>query len=415
MNNISDADTANSLWRIVQETSDPSGLSSTDQQNRAQQIATSLDLTSLSAISILIEQFLAGNSVLTGLDLYYLLERCTPVLLFHTILRSRARNLQNNGLQQTYGDHNRLLVFGIDMLDQSNASWYLTRLAHPPDVTMQDIEECISKYQRVNGSNEFRVCLWVTASLHDYGKLYRRGYGLDAEDSLPICKVILDHLCPASLRPLAEFGIRNHDLIEYVLTGETPISSIRKDLGKLEVSQRDLGVTTLGIIQLVGAASLGEGRITKRKIHIYEDCISGQIIADPTPESRLARLIFGEQREVTETRRRDSGNLLSALQTEQREYLSAFLSSAVLHGWAEVRAEIVSQGSHEHTNGSSDQLLMQALLALASLWNSKFRDHEHIVLGDDVTRLLLIEGNNEKLKPNSIQLLNGSRAAIIGG
>ena len=53
---------------------------------------------------------------LTGLELYYALERSTPLLQFHAILRDGPQNRDGSGLQQSYGDHNRLLMLGLDKL-----------------------------------------------------------------------------------------------------------------------------------------------------------------------------------------------------------------------------------------------------------------------------------------------------------
>ena len=51
----------------------------------------------------LIDGYLDGRDELTGLDLYYALERSTSLLTFHTMLRGGPRNRARSGLQQSYG------------------------------------------------------------------------------------------------------------------------------------------------------------------------------------------------------------------------------------------------------------------------------------------------------------------------
>jgi hypothetical protein len=59
----------------------------------------------------------------------------TPLLGYHTILRDGPRNRSRDGLQQSYGDHNRLLMLGLDRLLAGDVEWYEDRLdpESPPD------------------------------------------------------------------------------------------------------------------------------------------------------------------------------------------------------------------------------------------------------------------------------------------
>jgi hypothetical protein len=86
-----------------------------------------LGRTPLADVRTRIDACLTGATPLTGLDLYFLLERATPLIELHTILRPGSGNRTRSGLQQSYGDHNRLLLLGLDSLENADLDWYRSR------------------------------------------------------------------------------------------------------------------------------------------------------------------------------------------------------------------------------------------------------------------------------------------------
>jgi len=213
---------------------------------------------------------------------------------------------------------------------------------------------------------EEHFSLWLAACLHDYGKLGGRPFGLDAEDAVTLAAPLLDRTCPGSTRSLVEFVIRNHDIIEYVWAGETPPGHINLQLANLAPAQQKLALAFLGIIQLTGAASLGEGRVTSRKAAIYSDCLNGQIVQNSTVELRLARLMGGEQRFVSPeilARIRDGWRLHSR---DDRELLGNFLSTAVIRGWEAVRGILKRYYSEE---ADIEKAAINILTSLVPAWH----------------------------------------------
>ena len=69
-------------------------------------------------------------------------------------------------------------------------------------------------------------------TLHDFGMFQPIQRGLDVENAMPLCRPILDALCPPSLRPLVEFGIRNHDFIKDVFSGEVPATFVARQVAR---------------------------------------------------------------------------------------------------------------------------------------------------------------------------------------
>src|SRR6185503_1220912 len=82
-----------------------------------------------------IDAFLAGSLPLTGVDLYLLLERASPLIELHTIIRPGPQNRTRSGLQQSYGDHNRLLLLGLDALAGGDLEWYRGRLEREGEIS----------------------------------------------------------------------------------------------------------------------------------------------------------------------------------------------------------------------------------------------------------------------------------------
>lgn len=409
----------NSLYAIAQILDDPSFQEQEDQEARARQITEVVDLAAIQKLRERTNQFLATGAPYDGLSFYYQLESSTPLMAFHTILRKGCRNRYRNGLQQTYGDHTRLLLLGIDMMEQGNLDWYLSRRAEPFDLGLSEIQEMLTAYRSIGLNREHLLALWTAASLHDYGKLYRRGFGLDAEDAIPLCRSVVENLVDPLDQPLIEFAIRNHDLIEYVLTGETPESFIERQVRNLPPSVQPLGLACLGIIQAAGACSLGEGRLTLRKLRIFHQCVSGAIISDTNPVARLSRLLSGEQLLVGPALKEMTEGLLTDLATQERADLVEFLESVILHGWTEYLDTLAATTPPEQMTVKA----LRTLLELAGLWRRDFSDCEHMVLDEpsgSTGQNQLVDLNSITLQDSlkswsaaSILLLNSSRAVII--
>ena len=206
-----------------------------------------------------IGSFRAGTGPLTGLDLYYELERVTPLLGYHTILRDGPRNRSRDGLQQSYGDHNRLLMLGLDRLLAGDVEWFEDRLdpVSPPD--SEALRACVETAAELEVDRDALVALWLGASLHDCGMVFHRGPHVDVEDGVVMSRAIFDELCPSEYRDLAEFALRHHDYIKDVFLGEMPAAPTADALEALPADQRAIGSAALGFIQVAGAASLGVG------------------------------------------------------------------------------------------------------------------------------------------------------------
>ncbi len=325
----------------------------------------------------LVNKYISGLETWTALDFFLALERFTPLMFFHLLPRKGSRNRLRNGLQQSYGDHNRLLALAIDRLASGDLAWFEQRSTGP----VANLRQCLQLYSKLNLSRSDQSLIWLAASLHDYGKLANREYGLDAEDGLFLVGRLLEALCDPAEQAIVAFGIRNHDLIEYVLNGETPVQFISQQMLALDGHSTGLAKSMLGIIQLAGAASLGEGRVTERKTEIFCDCLDGSILSDTSLEGRLTRLIRGERRRVTTTERDSAGELISSLPRRESTVLKQFLASVVLRGWSPA---LTIQDS------------VEKLLRLAQVWDHEQGGCEFLVIdkthGKDIARLNLLNG-----------------------
>ena len=175
-----------------------------------------------------VDEYIAGQRELTAMEFYLAFEQASALMLFHAFPRAGERNRHANGLQQTYGDHIRLMMLGFDMLDRSDIGWLMKRRwRNPVDVEQPELEDSIKRYHDLNLSRSERVAIWTASALHDYGKIFRRGYGLDAEDAVPLCDKLIEVLSPDGMVEFIHYGIRNHDLIEHTVTGDTPAASSR--------------------------------------------------------------------------------------------------------------------------------------------------------------------------------------------
>lgn len=410
-------DSNGGLLNLTQKLSEPSLISEEEQQHRADQIRNARDPQALAQLRENLGQYVAGKVELRAVDFYYRLERCTPLMLFHMFPRKGQRNQHRNGLQQSYGDHIRLLMYGFDVMDNGDLDWLMQRRWEAPiDVDEQDLKDCIQAYGQLSLSRADKASMWIAGALHDYGKIHRRGFGLDAEDAEPLCNILLDELCDPSLHDFIAFGIRNHDLIEYVVTGETPTSFIARAVEDLPQTVRRLAMPLLGIIQLTGAASLGEGRITRTKVEIYNRCLDGEIIADQSVEARLGRLFYGDQVVVDTEAREKIPAILERLSPAEQELLWGFLGNVVLHDWVDLRAAVLDGQS---ATAQAEETLIRSLIAAARLWETQFSDHTHVVFDNGAGALLKSvtngheEGDGFAMRAMSTRLLNDTRALIL--
>ena len=305
-----------------------------------------------------VDAFVSGERALTGLDLYYELERATPLLEFHTMIREGPRNSTISGLQQSYGDHNRLLMLGLDKLVEGDLEWLRSRLEHEGCVTDDELIACFASVQALDLTPRVAVALWLAGALHDCGMLCGRGSYVDVEDGLVLSRDVIDALCPAHLRPLAYFVIHHHDYIKDVFLGEAPVTFVADELDALDVDIRPTALAALGLVQIAGAASLGDGRLGAFRMEIARACFDGTALDDRTPETRLGRLLAREP---------SAAPPIAGDSTTTLGSLEPFLRAAALHGW------------HRDAAASGVDERIQRLHAFASAWEAHGRP-EHLVL-----------------------------------
>ena len=325
-----------------------------------------LDAAAAAHVSDRIDAFVRGDEPLTGLDLYYELERATPLREFHTMLRLGPQNRTRSGLQQSYGDHNRLLLLGLDRLTAGDVEWYRSRLETPGGVPDDRLAACVSAAAALAIDRRALVALWLAAALHDCGMLGGSPANVDVEDGVALAADLLDALCPPELRELAEFGIRNHDFIKDVFTGEVAPAFIADQIGRLDASQRATASCALGMIQVAGAASLGEGRLSPFRISICELCFRGDALSERSPITRLGRLLGTDQETTDATGLDTAEQAASSVGGAAREQLFALLDRTSIFGWHKwVRA----QGAR------SPEALASTLAGLATTWHGARADH----------------------------------------
>jgi len=306
---------------------------------------------------VAIDAFRTGSAPLTGLDLYYELERVSPLLAFHAILRDGPRNRSRDGLQQSYGDHNRLLMLGLDRLLAGDVAWFEDRLdpESPPD--RDALRACLATAAALDLERDALVALWLGAGLHDCGMVWHRGPHVDVEDGIVMSGPVFDTLCPPEYRDLAEFALRHHDYIKDVFLGEMPVRPTAAALAALPADQRPIGAATLGCIQVAGAASLGIGRLTAFRVAIFEACVHGDPVADPRASTRLARLCTPEP-ERTPVR--------VDVDVEPAADTAELLDHVGLHGW---------HRRVEHLDDGARLAVLADLAARNQAWKA-----DHVVL-----------------------------------
>ncbi|MEY2453050.1 MAG: hypothetical protein QOD92_2624 [Acidimicrobiaceae bacterium] len=351
-----------------------------------------VDPSRVEAVTADIAAYLEGRAPLTGLELYYVLERSTPLREFHTVLRQGPQNRTRSGLQQSYGDHNRLLLLGLDKLVEGDLPWYRERLVHPGAVDDERLQGCFDAVQGLGLTRPACVALWLGAALHDCGMLGGGDGNVDVEDGVVLADDVLDELCPAHVRPLASFAIRNHDYIRNVFLGEVPSGFITDQLGELSVDVRAIAIGALGMIQVAGAASLGEGRLSEFRVAIFERCFDGSALDDGSTRTRLARLLSTGAETVAEPELVASADGGAALEP--------LLRHVPLHGWHRASHGIADDGAAK----------VSALSVLAERWDAS--DADHVVLARG---LRIPDGIDEPWSPSTseVKLLNGTTALVV--
>jgi hypothetical protein len=363
-----------------------------------------------------IEEYIAGQRELTALEFYLAFEQASVLVLLHTFLRRGERNRHANGLQQTYGDHIRLMMLGFDMFDRSDIGWLMKRRwRNPIDVEQAELEDSVKRYHDLKLSRSERIAIWIASALHDYGKIFRRGYGLDAEDAAPLCDTLVEALSPDGMVELIHYGIRNHDLIEHTVTGDTPACFIKEPIEGLPEDKRARALPMLALIQQIGAASLGEGRLARAKLDIYNACLSGDIVDDGSAEARFGRLLFGRQAVPDASAKARAGAVLAGLDDPDRTILMKLLDRTVVLGWNPVRENILAE---EADDSKALSRLVRTLVLVGRLWSQRPAPPTHIVLArpQELAKCTRAGGDNGARLKNedaATELLNGTSALIL--
>jgi len=350
-----------------------------------------VDPSGVEGVAAEIEAYLRGNATLTGLDLYYKLEKVTPLREFHTVLRGGPQNRTRSGLQQSYGDHNRLLLLGLDKLVEGDLAWYRQRLVAGHGVDDDRLHRCCEAVQSLGLSAPVCVALWLGAALHDCGMLSGNDGNVDVEDGVVLAHDVLEALCPAEVRLLASFAIRNHDYIRNVFLGEVPSGFITRQLDELSPDVRSIALGALGMIQVAGAASLGEGRLSQFRLSIFEQCIDGSALDDVSSATRLARLLSSGT---------ESTSVRAPASMPGKPVLEPLLRCVPIHGWHRASGAIARDAPAK----------VRALSVLATHWEGSHADH--VVLARGV-RIPAIADESWRPSTSQIRLLNGTRAVLV--
>ena len=378
---------------------------------RKQRVERAYSADGVARLKSVLDDFIGEARELTALDFYLAFEQASLLVLLHAFPRPGERNRHANGLQQTYGDHIRLMMLGFDRYDQSDVDWLMSRRWRDPlDVDLAGIEASVALYHSLKLNRSERAAIWIAAALHDYGKLFRRGYGLDAEDAAPLCATLIEALSPVGMSELIHYGVRNHDLIEHTVTGDTPACFITEPLAELPGHVRHRALPMLALIQQIGAASLGEGRLAKAKLDIYNACLAGDIVDDESVEARLGRLLFGPQAVPEPAAKARAGEILARLGDADRAGLLALLDRTVVLGWKAVRKEIQWEAGERDATAR----LVAALLLIGKLWSQASGPPAHVVLARPKELVKRIGGGARPGADDvTTALLNGTSALIL--
>gem|GEM_PF-6780433 len=361
------------------------------QTNKVDSLATTVregySMRSVLELKNKIEAYIENEEDLSALEFYRLLEDGSYLSLFHLIERKRERNRLNNRLQQTYGDHNKLFALGMDMLQECNVTWFLSRVKPGDTISQDEVTQIVTNYKISNKKEE--IALWCALTFHDYGKLLGKKYGLDAEDSEYLAEPIVELINDPIHYKYVKFLIRNHDSIEYVFNGETPVKVLLKELGKIDPTLHHNAFKMLGLIQFVGAASLGEGRITKRKADILNNCNLDYLQSNTSTQHRLQRLLYGEV--VNWDTSFKNEEMTSILDASTSDQFQAFLDQVQLRNWDAI-VESVEKVSTE------DQVrprLVQVLHLFSEIWKESPRKAEYFIIKNNTCEEMVKNGWNE--------------------
>ncbi|HXY93243.1 MAG TPA: hypothetical protein VEP49_12250 [Acidimicrobiia bacterium] len=344
--------------------------------------ASVLDASGTTVVRTALDEFLRGERDLSGLELYHELERCTPLLQFHTMFREGPQNRNGDGLQQSYGDHNRLLMLGLDKLFARDVSWYRSRVDSEDGVTDAELSDLFDRVADARLTRDAHVALWLAAALHDCGMLARRGPAVDVEDGIVIGSELIRSLCPRGLQDLASFALRHHDYIKDVFLGEVPAAAVASELDALDTELRPTAMAALGFVQVAGAASLGTGRLTAFRVRICCSCLDGSALDDQSRATRLARLLAPFPERVADaTPAANTGD----------ELVDRLLDGVPVSGWHRVFA------------GTTAPERVDLLRVISEQWAASKADRV-VIVGREVRR-----------SPKLDVALNGSRILLVGG
>jgi hypothetical protein len=350
------------------------------------------------AVAATIEEFRSGSRALTGLELYYELERATPLLGFHLMLRQGPQNRTNSGLQQSYGDHNRLLMLAIDKLLDGDLDWYRSRLDEVGAVGDEELLTCFEAVDALQLTPDLVLALWLGGALHDCGMLLGRGSHVDVEDGVTLSRDVVRTFVPDGLHEFTYFVIRHHDYIKGVFLGEVPAGFIAHDLGRLAPELRRVALAALGVVQVAGAASLGDGRLGAFRLGIFRRCAAGDALAQPSATTRLGRLLEAVP-DAAEPPAADAAARLAALDEHGSAEVERFLDGTPLHGW------------HRIADGLDRDDRMRLLVDLVGLWLAS--PAEHVVLETTDGWAHPVDLRSPAVT-RTVTALNGSRLLMIG-
>jgi hypothetical protein len=254
-------------------------------------------------------------------------------------------------------------------------------------------------HERLRDERRLWKVVTLAAAFHDYGKLYRRRYGLDSYDAPFLVDSILDALCSSPQEKAAiAFCIRHHDLVEHVANGAVPIPAILATLGRVSAQYHNICWDTLSLIQVAGAASLGNGRLTEEKLTLGQ-ILATQRLSCPAAEHvvRINRLIFSnmsaDDSELTDICRAQ----LQRRGLERNDFIN-FCDGVLLRNWDALNVRKAD------VNSVRVEMCFDWLEVFFNRWRADQRVADIVALSTDI-------------KGNAMQVgetLSGDRYLVIG-